>query len=166
MKVETQITFQQYLKLQYLLTYRNKWVLLASVCGVVMLVYSLLTLLGFVTNNENIYVGLIFGLYVLVTPYLVYRAAFKNFNTHKTLQEVITYEFLPDNMMVTTNYSNANIPWDKIHKIKELGDWILIYQSNRIANLIPKASLTPEQLTEAKQIFGNINGIKVELKKT
>jgi hypothetical protein len=140
-------------------------VLFATFWGIIIFILAVLAIFGVIEKNDNFYFGLFFGLYVLLTPYLVYRAAVKSFNTHKILQEEITYEFLPDSLKVLSHYTKAELPWDKIHKVKEFKNWFLIYQSNKVANLIPKKFMTEQEVIGIREIIRNISGLKAELKK-
>jgi hypothetical protein len=119
MKIKTKIDFNQYLKLQYIITYSNIWMIWVSICGTIMFIYAVLGLTRVVPAGDNIYLGLAFGFYVLLLPYFIFRVAKKNYNTHKNLQDDIEYEFLRDKFLVTTPYSNGEFPWERIYKIKE-----------------------------------------------
>ena len=166
MRIECKIHFKDYLKLQYVITYRNFWVLFITAMGLLMLVCAALEITGQlpVPDNGNLYIQIFFGIYVLLLPALVYWKSKKNFKSNKLIQEDIIYELSPDKFAVSTPYSNSEIPWEKIYKIKELKDWFLIYHSNKIAHLIPKKCMTAAEIAEAKYLFKQLRGPKLALK--
>jgi hypothetical protein len=165
MKIKTQINFRDYLKLQYILTYQNYITLFSMFLAFILLVLALLQFIGEIPGSDNVNIGLYLGLYIVIsTPLFIYIKAKRNFKTHKALQEEITYGFFTDKFTIVTPYSNAEIPWEKMYKIRELNNWFLLYQSNRIANLIPKTSLTSEEISGVREILKNVKGIKVKLK--
>jgi len=164
-KITTQLNFKEYLSLQYTLTYSNGWLIWVSLCGLAALLGSIMQLFGLMDNYDKQYWGLFFGILVLIFPWLIYRTAKRNFKTHQILQEEISYDFFPDRLVITSSYSNSEIPWKKIYKIKELKNWFLIYQSDRIANLISKSCLSPEEVLSIRYILSGVSGPKLKLRK-
>jgi hypothetical protein len=87
------------------------------------------------------YFQLIFGFAIVaLLPFLIYRSAKKNYSTHGRLQERIIYNFTEERITITGETFSSELSWEKTYKIEELRDWILIYQNNIIANIIPKAN--------------------------
>ena len=156
MKIETKLSFKEYLRLMFLLTYKKPFMVFLSGIGVIMFIGSLFYFLGIkVPVDKPPYFQLIFGFSIIaLLPFSIYRSAKKNFSSSGRLQEKITYEFLEDAIRITGESFNSELTWEKIYKITELRNWILIYQNRLVANIIPKKS------------FGNSLGeFKEEVKK-
>ncbi|MDB5030374.1 YcxB family protein [Mucilaginibacter sp.] len=164
MQIKTQIQFKDYLKLQYTLSYQSFFTLFSTCLVVIAFIVSFRQILEGAADDDTIYWLIFLGAYIFLRPVVTYFATKKNFNTHQILREEIIYEFLPDKLLVTTSYSNSEIPWTKMYKIRELKKWFLIYQSNRTANLISKNFLTDEQILQLRSLFKSIQGIKLKLK--
>ncbi len=48
---------------------------------------------------------------------------------------------------------NAKLSWNKIYKVKETKNWILIFQSRQVANLILKSDIWDGEMIELKRIL-------------
>jgi hypothetical protein len=165
MKVESRLIFEKYLRLRYILMYRNPWMIFMSSMGLIMLVFSILYFLGFnQIATETPYYPLVFGLIVVVfLPYSVFRSAKKNFQTNGRLQEKIVYDFSGDRIKIIGESFSSELDWGKTYKVIERKDWILIYQDKIVANIIPKESFG-DRLEEFKRIVREKN-IKSNFKK-
>lgn len=169
MKFKSRINFKEYLKLSYILTYKIRWAVFISIIGLLMLVvtglyYSGLTPEIFV-NVSPPYFQLLFGLFVVAgIPLSVYFAAKKNFASSPRLQEEIEYEITNEKFKLTGTSFSSDMTWDKTYKIQELKNWFLIYQNRRVANLIPKSEMSPEQVESLRNLFRTFRNVKLKLK--
>ncbi len=164
MIIETKLQFKDYLKLMYILTYRKPVMILLTILGSLMFVGAIFYFLGFqVPVDEPPYFQIVFGFFIIaVLPFSVYRSSKKNFISHGRLQEKITYEFTEEKMKQTGESFNSEMDWSKIFKVQELRNWILIYQSKQLANILPKSSFG-DNLNEFKNLVKSKN-IKAKLK--
>jgi YcxB-like protein len=80
------------------------------------------------------------------------------------LHEEIEYELSNETLKLTGETFNAEMRWDKAHKIQEVKDWFLIYQSTKTAILIPKINFSEEQIQQLRNIFKTHKTVKVRLK--
>jgi amino acid permease len=163
MQIKVKLNFKEYLKLQYVLTYQNYLTLISTFIVFIALVMNLLQMLDGDTNDDTVFWVVFLSAYIFFRPISIYFAAKKNFTSHQTLQEEITYGFHPDKVTIATPFSAAELPWNKMHKIRELKEWFLIYQSNRLAHLIPKSHLSQEDILNLRELLKN-SGIKTQLK--
>lgn len=164
MKITSQLNFKEYLKLKFILSYQGFFVWFSIVFVVIALISCLNTLSDGDREESDIIWAFLFCAYIFLRPISIYFLTKKSFNTNQILQSEVVYEFLPDKLLITTQYSNADIPWDKMYKIRELKDWFLIYHSNKLANLIPKRSFNTQEIVQVKDLFKSIKGVKVNLK--
>ncbi|MDB5127649.1 MAG: hypothetical protein JWQ85_1881 [Mucilaginibacter sp.] len=150
---KTQISFKEYLKLMYLLTYRKGWTIYVSIIGIVMFIGGILTLMHVSDFESDPTFALMFGSFVIfVLPISIYFSAKKNFTSNKRLQGEIEYEFTDDKMMVRGNSFSSELGLNETFKIEELKQWFLIYQSKQTANFISKANLSEQELIELRDI--------------
>jgi hypothetical protein len=165
MIITAQLTFKEYLKLQYLVLYRKGWVIYISIVGIIMFIAAIVQLYNEGLNNANSYFGLAFGGLIILMPYFIYIAAKKNFKTNSRAQEHITYEFQPREILVKGESFTSQLTWEKTYKVQELKNWILIYQNKAVFNAIPKRLFSDADLEAFKFIVRNIPGLKVKLKR-
>lgn len=157
--VESKLTFNDYLKLMYVLTYRKSLIVIITTVGVLSLIMSLLYFGGVKMPYDGPpYSQLVFGiLIVFLFPASVYVSAKKMFASSARLQEHITYEFTEDLIRVTGESFKSEMNWEKIYKIVELKSWFLIYQNKSVANLISKTTLGDQQGAFKKLIQSKLN---------
>lgn len=169
MKFTSTISFDDYLKLNYILTYKNKWVIYLSILGFLMLVatglyYSGLAPWLYAKDNPP-YLPIIFGLFTVIgIPSSVYFSAKKNFKTSERLQEEIEYEFTDYKFKLTGSSFSNEMTWDKTYKIQELKNCFLIYQNRKVANLIPKRNLSLEETEYLRNLFKSFKNVILKLK--
>jgi hypothetical protein len=106
-----------------------------------MFITAVLYFLGLpIPFNETPFFPIFFGIFTMLLPVFIYINSKKNFATHARLHEQIIYEFNEDKILMTGESFKAEMDWTKLYRIDELSNWILIYQSKTIANVIPKYS--------------------------
>jgi hypothetical protein len=165
MIIDTKLEFKSYLSLIYILTYRKPIMIIITFVGFVMFVGSILYFLGYkIPFDEPPYFQIVFGFFTIgVVTYSVYSSCKKNFSSHGKLLEKVVYEFTDEKISQTGETFSSEMDWTKIYKVLELKDWILIYQSKQVANLLPKIAFG-KNLDEFKRIVQNKN-IKTKLRK-
>lgn len=166
MRIKTKLTFNEYLKLIFLLTYRKAVNILLSIIGLAMFIGAILYFIGVISipTDGPPYITLLLGfLIVVVSPLSTYIASRRAFYSHTSLRETIFYEFEDDKIQVTGETFNSVLTWSSIYKVLELKHWMLIYQSKLIANIIPKQSFQGTQLADFRELVKNSN-VKAELK--
>ena len=160
MTIETKIDFKRYLKLMYILTYRNASIILLTIIGLIALIMGVLNLI-FLDNPQ--YMSFVMGFILIAFPPVsVYMGSKKNFSSHGRLKEKMIYEFTDNMIKITGETFNSEFDWSKIYKITELKDWILIYQNRQIANIIPKESFG-ENIIDFKNLVRGKN-IRIKFK--
>ena len=166
MKIITQLEFNKYVKLMYFLSYRKPVNIIISLVGILMIAVSVAYYFGFDKYiKEKPTLQLLFGVYVLVFfPGFLYYQARRSFNTKSRLWERVTYEFTDEKIDIFGESFSSEIPWDKVYRVEELKNWILLYQTKLQANLIPKESFVDDQLEEFRKMIRS-KGIRNKFKK-
>ncbi|WP_207431480.1 YcxB family protein [Sabulibacter ruber] len=160
----TKLSEQDYIKVNFHFVFR-KW---KSKFILALGIFSLLSVLFLYLTDaltEVPWIGLIFGLYFTVGfPVQLYFAAKKAYKTHQRVSETIVYEFDRDMVRITGESFQSNFTWDKIHSLTENKDWVLIWTTPQVANVVPKRDFSPEQLRLFKEIAKAQQGPKNKLK--
>lgn len=149
----------------YTMTYRKPIMIFLTIVGMVMFGGSVFYFLGFqVPVDSPPYFQLVFGFFIVAfIPFSIYRTGKKNFYSHGRLHEKIIYEFTDEEIKQMGETFSLNTGWTKIYKIQERNNWILIYQSRQLFNLIPKESFG-DRLPEFKELVRS-KGIAAKLRK-
>jgi len=70
---------------------------------------------------------LIFPLFVLAfLPAITYFAAKRNYSSNKRMQEMIEYKFGKNDLTIQGESFNSQMTWDKIYKVSQTKEWLLI----------------------------------------
>lgn len=166
MIVHTKLDFKKYLNIVFKLSHTF---LISSIGGLVgfavgISLYMSTPEAGDLLFSDGSFFVTLGALFLFGIPGLSYYGARRNFNTSPRLTESITYEFTMETLKITGESFSSEMNWDKVYKVKELKDWILIYQNRMVANLIPKESFD-NNLSEFKSIVEKHSSIKNKLKK-
>ncbi|WP_158534896.1 YcxB family protein [Mucilaginibacter hurinus] len=130
-----------------------------------MLILASSYFLGFWQQGSFPVFQLVFAIFVLAgLPFSIYRSAKKQFNENEKLSETLTYTFDTRQVEIKGETFVSFLPWDKVKKVVELNNWILIYQDNRTLNVIPKIDLTTNDLNNLRNIIKSIGGLASNLK--
>ncbi|MDP4185616.1 MAG: YcxB family protein [Bacteroidota bacterium] len=140
--IQNKITQKDYIRFAFVNTYRKPSIIVISALSTAMVITSILYFLGiFKYFSEPPYFELIFGLYfTLFFPIYLWIQSIRTFKTMGRLHESITYHFREENIQIVGESFNSQYSWDKIFKIKDLKNWVLIYQSKNTANILLKKS--------------------------
>jgi len=88
-----------------------------------------------------------------IAPLFTYFTAKKNYNSNQTISEAIEYQFDKDNLIVKGESFNSQLTWDKIYRVTQTKNWILIWQNSQIANPIPKRDIWEGEIESLKVIL-------------
>ncbi|RZJ49471.1 MAG: YcxB family protein [Chryseobacterium sp.] len=100
-------------------------------------------------------------LFIIVRSYFRLKNAFYS-NTK--IQEEIIYTFTEEKVQTKGETFEGDFTWNTVFKVKELKDWFLIYQSAQTMNMIQKAKMEKDQISELRKIIIE-NSVKAKLRK-
>lgn len=112
------------------------------------------------------YLQFIFGLWMIfLMPISLIIGANRRFKSQERLHEEIKYSI--DNECVEAKGESFEwkFTWDKVHKVMETKDLLLIYQSNKTANIISKKMMSQDNIQALKQMIINIPSLKYKFQK-
>lgn len=133
LKLETRIELPHYRKLVYRLTYTHPVVLFLHFIGAMMI-------WAYFMNPQNNWFLYFIVFFILLFPLIIYRSANSNYKATKTLHEPLTYAFGQESFTITGETFNTTLQWKSLYKIRELGDWFLLYTNKLIAMPVPKSA--------------------------
>ena len=161
--LETKMTMDDFIKVNYHLLYRKWSMKIITGIGVVMLV---LIATSYSTYDQFPFIQLVFGLLMVFgIPISVYFTARRNYKSNSRISETINYEFDDTNIQLTGESFNSRLTWEKIYSVTENKDWILVWQNRQVANVIPKRYFNNDTLTMFKAIVNGQKGLKNKMKK-
>lgn len=164
MKISTQITLPEYIKLQYILSYNRPAAIWVNSVGGVMFIVAIINTIT-ESDNADFSVGYMLGAYLILRAILIYFFAKKNFKSNTLLGQPVNYEFLTDKLVIDNSVSHAEVPWENFYNVKEFKNWFLLYQSTTMANLIPKTDLSEQEIAGIRYVLQNAPVKKKKLKK-
>lgn len=156
----TKLSINDFIKVNYHMLYR-KWAIKGMTgFGLFFILLSLFTLM----SGDFSWFLLIFGLFLTVgLPVQVYFAAKRNYKTDGRVSETIEYLFDNEEVKIAGESFNSRLTWDKIYNVTENKDWILIWQNQQIANVVPKRDFKEDELKLFKEIVKRQIGLKNKL---
>ena len=86
-------------------------------------------------------------------PLMTYLAAKRNFKANRRISEIVQYTFDEQNLTIKGESFNSQYSWDKIHKVSQTKNWLLIWQNRQVANPIPKRDVWDGEMQDLKEIL-------------
>lgn len=152
-EIITRTDFRSFLKLQYKLFYRKPAILIFTFISIIAFIYGLAALLKPELGDSPIFPIVLGVVGIFVFPFSVWRGSKKAYESNKNLQEEIKYTFNRDTIEIKGETFNSSLSISSIYKFKETGNWIFLYHGKNIFNIIPRSSLSAEQLQQLRTLF-------------
>lgn len=161
----TKLNIDDYIKVNYHLLYRKWSVRFLFGMGAFMLI-MIIEIVFFEPYTQFPWLLLIFGLFFTIgLPIIVYFTAKKVYKSNGRVSEMMIYEFDNEYFQITGESFNSKQTWNKVHSVTENKDWILIWQNQQIANVVPKRNFKGEELKLFRELVSRQTGLKNKLKK-
>jgi hypothetical protein len=102
-----------------------------------------------------------FYLDVIVWPFLAVGflslftllGAVLNYRSNARIKETIEYNFGDKYLEVKGDSFSSQLTWDKIYRVTRTKNWLLIWQSRQVANVIPLRDIWAGDVTRLKEIL-------------
>lgn len=164
MVIKSKVSFKEYLKLLYSLTYKKPVMRLIVFVAFAMLVW----IVGYYTKilplpEPTFYQYITLVLITIVQPAVIYYTIWKNYHSSYHLKEILEIEFTPKEIKISGESFYTVFTWEKTYKVQELNNWFLIYQNSLSAIIIPKKSLR-NQIKEFRQLLQETRTVPLHLK--
>jgi hypothetical protein len=136
MVIETQLTLKKYRSFCYKYLYSHALYRVFTLYGIVLM-------LSFIFHIPDSNIILLFDILgaiiiVIVVPLKVGRKAERTFKGSNLLNEKMIYEFADEKLSIRGETFKAEYQWDKIAKMKELKNWVVLFFGKRAGFIIPK----------------------------
>ena len=166
MKIKTKISFREYRRLLFMLTYKKPIMKIILCVAFAMAIWILGYYFHFLPiPKPEIYQYITLTLITVVQPVTIYLTIKRNYDSSNHLREQLEIDLNKNEIKVQGESFYMEIKWEKIFKIDEQADWFLIYQNNFSAIIIPKKAFNSTQLQEFKTILTAIPKVPVHMKK-
>jgi YcxB-like protein len=160
----TKLNIDDYIKVNYHLFYRRWSAKFTLGMGIFMLLMLSISFFndGFTSSS---WIALLFPFFMIFgLPISLYFTAKKNYKTNTRISETIKYEFDKEYIELIGESFNSKQTWDKIYSVTENKDWVLIWPSQQVANVIPKRDFKNNEFTAFAEIVKAHPNIKNKLK--
>ncbi len=166
MTIKTKISFKEYQKLLFGLTYRKPIIILLLIVDFAMMVW----ICGYYFNlfplpKPTIYQFITFILISIVQPLIIFDTIWQNYKSSNHLGEPLEIELTKNEMRIQGKSFLTEIKCNKLYKIVEHKNWFLIYLNTLSAIVIPKKVFHGEEREEFKKIVKGITNVPIHLKK-
>lgn len=141
------LTTKEYAKIMFLGLYKKPGFIIATILGlylVTTVIIDYFKIGSFYTGTP--YFDIIFGLFLLFSPTLIVIISVRQFISNPSFQNDIKYTFSEIGIKVQGLTFKGEFVWAYIIKQKEIGNFLILYQSKKAGNIIDKSKLTLNQL--------------------
>lgn len=164
MKVKTRVSFKEYAKLLFKLTYSKPVMILILSVAALMLSWIITGGLKILFIPEpSIYQYITLLLIAVVQPLVIFRTIWNNYYSSNLLRETLEIETDFMEIHITGESFYMKLTWKNLYKVTELEQWFLLYQNNLSAIIIPKKSMSDKQVKQFKQLLSSIPNLDISL---
>lgn len=158
MQIKSNVTFKEYLKLLYKLTYeRPVMKLILAFAGIILLWIIFYYLNIFNLPEPIIYQYITLVLIIIVQPIVIYTTIRRNYFSSNYLMEPLEMEITSQEIKIKGDSFYLEIKWHKVFKIVEKGNWFLLYQNSLSAILIPKNVMSDDEVDKFRRILKKVD---------
>ncbi len=136
MLIKSKLTEQDFINATFVLQYSKVSIkiLTGLICFFLLISIFTATFLPGVSFSQIIIPLAMF----MAIPVMTYFNAKRNFAADNRISESIEYNFDNDYLLMKGESFNSQLTWDKVYKVTQTKNWILIWQNKQIANPISK----------------------------
>ena len=156
MIIKTQLTRKDFVQVNLILLYKRFTPKLLTIGGIVFLALFIFAG-GFNSPHFNASTLLAPVFMMGILPFVTFLTARSNYSSNKRITETIEYEFGNDNLAIKGESFSSQLSWNKIYKVSKLKNFILIFQTKQIANVIPRRDVWEGDITKLKEILDSHN---------
>lgn len=166
MVIKVKVSFEEYMKLLYILMYTKPLLIFIVFVDILLLTWIFVYYTSLLDVSEPSYYQFFATLLITVfQPAGFFYIIWRNYRSSNQLTEELEIDLSPTLIKVRGDSFYMELLWEKIYKVVELKNWFLIYQNTLSAVIIPKQSLSPEEQQEFVTLLDTIpSNVRVELK--
>ncbi|MEM1136715.1 MAG: YcxB family protein [Bacteroidota bacterium] len=168
LQVSVNIPRKKFILFSYYQFYTKPLILLAHVVITVTLIANIILYIqGEPQPNFARNTFLVVAVTGILLPYSLYSQFIRKYKKNPLLYGKTNYEFSTSKVKMKNSDGGENsMGWEKLFKVKEYSNWILLYIDKYTAAYLPKQSFSQkEQLEQFKQLVKNKKNLKTSLQK-
>ena len=152
MQIKTRLTEADFIKANFALLWKRPF--LKVVFGIILaiMIYSI-----FIQVKYGVPVSFDMVSWPLIAlvffPLSTFIAAKLSYKSNARIKETIEYFFEDDFLEIRGESFSSKLTWPKIYKVSKTRDWLLIWQSRQIANVIPLRDVWEGDILKLKEIL-------------
>jgi hypothetical protein len=151
MVIRSKLAEKDFINVSFLLLYSKTAIkIFTGMVSVAVLIMLFTIIVIPKAHSSQIIVPLIM---MIALPLLTYISAKRGFKSNQRISETIEYQFEQDFLSMKGETFNAQLSWEKIHKVTKTKNWILIWQNSQMANPIHKRDVQESQISELKDFL-------------
>ncbi|MBD3583891.1 YcxB family protein [Flavobacterium selenitireducens] len=164
MKITTKVSFGEYARLLFSLTYQRPIMKVLVGIAILLLLWVACYYFGLLDLPEPlIYQFATLVLILVVQPIVIFTTIRKTYHSSNHISEILKMEILKDEIRIVGESFYMEVRWDKMFKIVEKPKWFLIYQNSLSAIIVPKKDLTSNEKETFIQTLKGLKNVPVEL---
>jgi hypothetical protein len=154
MEIKTRITQNEIIRFNLSMLYKKASV--KVLIGIWLLITLYTTWLS-LAQGKPFHFGSFSSLLIppLILTVITVIATIINFKSNPRIQETIEYKFDDDLLRIKGESFSSELSWAKIHKVTLTKNFLLIWQSRQIANVILRKDIWEGDITHLKEILGH-----------
>jgi hypothetical protein len=167
MTINTKISFKEYCKLLFGLAYKKPVMKIIVSIAVAVLIWILSYYFHLLpVPKPEIYQYITLTLIAVVQPTAIYWTIKRNYDSSNHLGEKLQIKISEHQINIRGESFYTELSWDKIFKVDEETDHLLIYQNNLSAIIISKKDLAPPEIKEFRRIVKAIASFPIHLRES
>ena len=151
MNIKTKLTETDFINVSFVLLYDKLSTKILTGIGVLLLVFNVSAMIY--EKQSSLSQLLSPAILLVFLPLVTYFTAKRNYAANKRISENIEYIFGEESLDIKGESFNTQLTWDKIYKVTQSTNWILIWHTSQSANPLPKRDVWDEQRELLKNIL-------------
>ena len=163
----SQINLKEYKSFYFRNTYRSPIGIGASVLGILIIVLSVLDIFNIIDFYDGVpYRAFSFGVFMVFgSPFfmLIYTSR-KSFQNGRSFEKMkVTFD--SEKIEIIGESFETKFDWEKLYKIEETDQLILIWQTKRLVHVLSKKNIQKDKMGKIRKLALSIPSIKKKMNK-
>lgn len=155
MFIKSTLTRRDFIEVNFILLYSKIGIKIFTGITALLLLLSFITAASLPNGQAFLIIFLSFLMLVFL-PLVTYFSAIRNFTTRDRIGETMEYHFGDEYFVVKGESFNSQLTWEKIFKVTQTKNWILIWHNRQYAHPIKKGNVSTEQISYLKKTLDKL----------
>ncbi|MFL0268702.1 YcxB family protein [Candidatus Clostridium radicumherbarum] len=136
LQLQVSFTKEEYIAINYKLYYTSPTVIIMAAIGILLIISYIIAP---ISNGSNALIRLFIGLFLaIILPIMLYFKLVKSFEKDASFKQEYTYSIYEDCYIIQNESTEHRVLWSDLVKAKELKTAFLLYETEYIAQILPK----------------------------